>query len=62
MKEVSIQELLYELRLVSQRIDDIVVKLRKYQEQKLHKTMTEAELQEFRTLKQIISEIESIAA
>ena len=64
MSSVSpMPSLLQELREANDRLDEIVGKLRRFQEQKLSKKeIFEDDLIEIRTLKEIIKEIESITS
>jgi len=57
----TIEEIIQEIRNVSGQLDGVIVQLRLLQEKKLSKTIDDDGLQEVRTIKEIIHQLESVA-
>lgn len=50
-----------ELKIVNETLDRVMLKLRLFQEAKLRKTLTDEDLLEVKSIKEIIAELESVA-
>lgn len=57
----TINQIVDELKEVNKVIDGVIVQLKSLQEKKLNGTVTEQELSEYRTIKEVVNALQSVA-
>lgn len=57
----TINQIVDELKEVNQVIDGVIVQLKSLQEKKINGTVTEQELSEYRTIKEVVHALQSVA-
>lgn len=57
----TIEQIVNELKEVNQIIDGVIVALRELQKKKLGKTITEDDLREYHTIKDVVNALASVA-
>lgn len=57
----TIDQIVQELKTINEKIETAIVDLRLIQEKKLKKTITDEDLKEFRSIKEVIAQLESVA-
>lgn len=57
----QIEEMVNDLKNINQVIDGVIVQLKSLQEKKLNGTVTEQELSEYRTIKEVVHALQSVA-
>lgn len=61
MKKIKMQNIIEELKEANKIVDDVIDKLKEYQAQRIDKEQTVAWIAEYKTIKEIILKLESIA-
>ena len=57
----QIEEMVNDLKNINQVIDGVIVQLKSLQEKKINGTVTEQELSEYRTIKEVVHALQSVA-